>query len=193
MATQEYGKKKLKMQVFLKLLLIVLLFMYLYNSNNKLFLNTNVNLQIVILFILTVFISYTLFAGKIDELSSDIYYPILTFVYVFTVLYIFTLVLNNLNMLVGYKNTGNTVLGFIFIFSLLFSILDGVNYKKDKNILIDLVVKDNTYANNSKLRKFNIFLDTCLTFIYIFFILFGYVFHSVNLSDKISKKISKIF
>lgn len=171
MNKSEYGKTALKNQLFFKFLIILSMIFYLKKNGNKVLLSEiNNNLQIVILFILGGFILYTLVAGKISELPDDTYYPILTFVYIYTILYIFVLFLNILNFIPQTSNVHSMLILLIFICSLGFSLFDVFDYKPKKNFLIDLVIKDPIYDNKSKINKFNMFLDICLTFIYVFFI-----------------------
>ena len=88
------------------------------------------------------------------------------------ILYLFILFLNNLynynNIFVfGNINLSKFLMIITVIASLVFSILERVKYSEEKNIIVDLVVKD----NKNKSNKFNIFLDTCINFIIMFIIL----------------------
>lgn len=177
MAQREYGSKRLKRQIILKMIILLLLIGYLNNKNSNLFLkllseDKNITTQITILLIFTIFIIYTLVVGKIDELPSKYYYSILIFIYMYFILYLFILFLNNLYnyndiFVFGDINLSKFLMIITVIASLVFSILERVKYSTEKNIIVDLVVKDNKIKSN----KFNIFLDTCINFIIMFIIL----------------------
>ena len=176
MVKKEYGDKKLKIQIIIKISILLSLIFYLNSKNSnfflKLFSMSNINKQFTKILILSGFIIYTLVVGKINELPSKYYYSILLFIYLYFLLYLLILFVNNFynyNNIIVIKNINLSKFLIILtlLFSLIFSILEYTNNSKNKNILVDLVVEDNI----PKLKKFNIFLDTCINFIYVFIIL----------------------
>ena len=179
MSQRDYGSKNLKWQILIKIIfifiLLLLLARYLNNSILLKLFSDDVNIiQLIIIVVLTIFIICTLILGKIDGISSKVYYSILIFVYINFILYLFILFLNilyNYNnvsiRLFPNMNLSKFLIILTVIIALLFSILEGAKYSSTNNIIVDLVVKD----NRNKSKKFNLFLDTCINFIIMFAIL----------------------
>ena len=178
MSKKEYGSNKLNQQIIIKIVILLVIFAiaYLNKKNSISFLelseNKNITIQITILLILSGYIIYTLVIGKNNEISSKYYYSLLLFYYLNFISYIFILFTNNFynynNIIVIKKiNLSKFLIILTLLFSLIFSILELTNNSKNKSILVDLVVEDNI----PKFKKFNIFLDTCINFIYVFVIL----------------------
>ena len=79
MSQRDYGSKNLKWQILIKIIfifiLLLLLARYLNNSILLKLFSDDVNIiQLIIIVVLTIFIICTLILGKIDGISSKVYY-----------------------------------------------------------------------------------------------------------------------